>query len=139
VLAIGAWIGMLFMLAVVGLPTLLRHGAAPASDAALAVHTFSPIALTAAAIAVATGVLNALVHIDAPAQLVQTDYGRMLLIKVGLVALVFLAGFLNWRVLRPRLGTLDAARRLRISAGAELGLAGLVLLATAVLTGLPRP
>jgi putative copper export protein/methionine-rich copper-binding protein CopC len=139
VLAIGAWIGMLFMLAVVGLPTLLQRGAAPASDAALAVHRFSPIALTAAAIAVTTGVLNALIHIGAPAQLVQTDYGRMLLIKIGLVALVFLAGFMNWRVLRPRLGTLDAARRLRISAGAELGLAALVLLATAVLTGLPRP
>jgi putative copper export protein/methionine-rich copper-binding protein CopC len=139
VLATGAWIGTLFMLAVVGLPTLLRRGAEPASDAALAVHTFSPIALAAVAIVVATGAINSLMHFTALAEITGTEYGRMLLIKLGLVALVLLAGLVNWRVLRPRLGSLAAARRLRIAAGAELGLAALVLLATALLTGLPRP
>jgi putative copper export protein/methionine-rich copper-binding protein CopC len=139
VIAVGAWIGTLFMLAVIGLPTLLHRGAAPAADAALAVYTFSPIALTAAAIAVATGVINALFHFDAFDQLLGTEYGRMLIIKVGLVGLVLLAGLVNWRVVRPRLSTLDDVRRLRITAGTELGLAGLVVVATALLTGLPRP
>jgi putative copper export protein len=69
-----------------------------------------------------------------------TDYGRALLVKLAFFGLVLLAGFYNWRVTRPRLAAgSDDGRRLRVSAGLELGFAALVLLATAVLTGLARP
>jgi putative copper export protein/methionine-rich copper-binding protein CopC len=137
VAATGVWIGMLALLATAVLPLLIRRYSV--DEAARAVHAFSPIALAAAATAVLTGLINALFHVGAPAQLLDTDYGRMLLIKVAIVLLVLLAGAVNWRVLRPRLASLGGLSRLRAAAAVELGLAALVLIATAVLTGLPRP
>jgi putative copper export protein len=86
-----------------------------------------------------TGIANSLLHFSAPAQLLETDYGAVLLVKLGVFGLLLGAGFYNWRVLRPRLASGAAVQRLRVSAGLELGFAALVLLATAVLTGLPRP
>lgn len=159
VIAGGAWIGTLFVLSAFALPVMLRpvdrrpSSAAEAADvepaeamtsadpsaAADAIDTFSPVALGAAGLVLATGLINALFHFDEVSQLLTTSYGRALLLKVGAVGLVLLAGFINWRVVRPRLRSEGGIRRLRLSATAELVFAGLVLAATAVLTGLPRP
>jgi putative copper export protein/methionine-rich copper-binding protein CopC len=138
VAAAGAWFGTLLLVLVV-LPGAVRGREDADGLMAGAVERFSPLALGAAVVVVATGVGNSLLHFSAPAQLLETQYGVTLLVKLGVFALVLAAGFYNWRVLRPRLASGAAVQRLRVSAGLELGFAALLLLATAVLTGLPRP
>lgn len=139
VLAAGAWLGTLALVLVVALPVITGRGGDGDGDVARVIQRFSPLALVCAAIVTLSGVVNTLLHVGSPAQLMATDYGRVLLLKVGVVALVALLGFINWRVIRPRLGTADATRRLRVSMAAELALAVLVLGVTAVLTGMHRP
>lgn len=139
VVAAGVWIGMLLLLATVALPALLRSDHSPAERAAAAVRAFSPIALAAAAAVIATGVINSLFHINAPGDLLTTTYGRTLLAKIAIVSVVLLTGFINWRFLTPRLATAGGMQALRRLAAAELVVAVMVLIATAILTGLPRP
>lgn len=139
VAAVGAWLGTLGVLILVAVPLIRRLEPAAASTAADAVNTFSPLALLAAAVVAVTGVINAWMHMTAPVQLWSTPYGRTLLLKLALVGAVLAMGFINWRVVRPRLRDAPDLRRLRLTAGAELLLALLVLTVTAILTGLPRP
>jgi putative copper export protein/methionine-rich copper-binding protein CopC len=139
VLGVGAWLGLLALLLTTILPAVHRHEAAPAAAGAHAVERFSPIALTAAAVVVSTGIINALMHVSAFEQLWSTRYGIALLSKLAILSFVVVSGFYNWRVLRPRLADAGHALRLRVTAGFELAIAALVLLATAFLTGLPRP
>jgi putative copper export protein/methionine-rich copper-binding protein CopC len=139
VVAAGAWFGTLVLLLLVLPRALRRAGTASARTMADAVGRFSPVALGAAAVLVITGVINSLLHISTPRQLIDTEYGMALLVKLAVFAVVLAAGFYNWRVVRPRLEAGDDTRRLRISASLELGFVAAVLLVTAVLTGLPRP
>jgi putative copper export protein/methionine-rich copper-binding protein CopC len=139
VAAAGTWLGSLAVLVLVGIPAIRRlepRGDAAAADA---IDTFSPLALAAGAIVLTSGVINSVMHLSAPAQLWTTGYGRVLLVKLLLVAGVGAAGFINWRMVRPVLRESGGMRRLRRSATAELAFAFLVLIATAVLTGQPRP
>ena len=103
------------------------------------VEQLNIIGIGSLTVVVLTGLLNTLMHITAPAQLWETAYGRTLIVKLLLVAGVFLVGTVNWRVVRPALRSQGALSRLRISAGTELLLAFLVLVVTAILTGQPRP
>jgi putative copper export protein len=139
VVSAGAWLGMLAVLIVLAIPAIVRLEADGHAAAAAAIDRFSPLAMVAAALVALTGVVNALLHFTALSQLWDTAYGRVLLVKLLFVAAVALAGFLNWRWIRPRLRETGGARRLTLSAGAELTFALLVIAATAVLTGLPRP
>jgi putative copper export protein/methionine-rich copper-binding protein CopC len=139
VVAVGAWLGLLALLMLAVLPAVRRH---ESDGGAARVHTvdrFSPIALGAAALVVVTGIINTLMHISTPAQLWETRYGAALIAKLAVLSLVVVAGFYNWRVVRPRLAEDDYTKRLRFSAGFELTVAAFVLLSTAILTGLPRP
>jgi putative copper export protein/methionine-rich copper-binding protein CopC len=135
----GAWLGMLAVLMFAGLPAILRLEADGTDAAARAVDTFSPLALTGGAIVMLSGGINALAHFSTLSQLWTTGYGRSLLVKLLFVAGVAVAGFVNWRMVRPRLRAAGGVRRLRFAAGAELLFALLVLAATAVLTGQQRP
>jgi putative copper export protein/methionine-rich copper-binding protein CopC len=139
VLGVGAWIGTLAIVLFAAIPSLLRHDAEPALALARVVDRFSPLALSAAVVVALSGVVNSLMHIGALSHLVDTGYGRILLAKLAAVLLVVGMGFYHWRVVRPRLGDVGHARRLRASIAAELLLATVVLLITAVLTGQPRP
>ena len=140
VLGAGAWVGTLFVLVVAGIPAALAlpaGGRGPA--AALLVHRFSPIALVAASLLVASGVASAWVHLGSLDALLGTAYGRTLLVKLALVALVAALGAFHWRRARPALGTEDAARGLRRTAAVELAIAAVVLAVTAVLVATPPP
>jgi copper transport protein len=140
VLGAGAWVGTLATLVLAGLPAAASAPGGQGTAAfARMVGAFSPVALTGAGLAAATGVVNSLFHLSAVPQLWETGYGRMLLLKLALLAVVAGLGFYNWRSILPALHTPAAPARLRRTAGAELAAGVAVILATAILVALPPP
>ena len=138
----GLWIGTLFMLITCGLLPLKGSPLDPerrGTVAANMVHAFSPFALASAALLATMGLITAWTHLKRLSSLWTTPYGIALIIKLCLVAGVALLGAWNWRRQRPKLGTEAAAHQLRRSATTELAVAGLVLMATAILVSLPSP
>lgn len=138
--AASGWLGNLFVVFLVGLPlawrldrddrwTVIRD----------VVNAFSPAALGFGGLAAATGVFMAWTHVGSIAALTGTDYGRVLLLKVGLLSVTALTGAYNWLRVRPTLGDQTGALRLRRSAGIEVAIAALVVAVTAVLVAMPMP
>jgi copper transport protein len=150
-LGAGAWLGTLAVLVAAGLPPATRpasggrgrEGAAEGGSVppvALLVRAFSPIALAGAGTAIAAGVALAFRYLEGsiPA-LWTTDYGRLLLLKVGVLALVIAMGAINWRVITPALDRPGGPARIRRSSVLELLLGTVLLGVTAALvaTGMP--
>ena len=81
----------------------------------------------------------ALVHLGSIPALWGSGYGRTLLVKLGLLAVVFGTGAYNWRRVRPSLGNDAGTRRLRGSAAVEIAVGVLVLAVTAVLVATAPP
>ena len=131
-----AWIGTLAVLA----GRLLRPGAPVTDDdVARAIHEFSPFALTAATTLLLTGLTTAWLYVDELRTLWTTAYGRTLSLKILLFVATASVGYINWRHVRPRLGTADGTAVLRRSAAFELTWATALLLVTALLVALPMP
>ncbi|HYH79358.1 MAG TPA: CopD family protein [Longimicrobium sp.] len=141
-LAGGLWIGTLFVLVVAGIAVVMRHEPSERRGAAVAdmVNAFSPLALAMAGLVVLLGVIAAWRELDGDVTLLwTTPFGNALLVKLGVVALVFALGAWNWRRQRPTLGTESAAVSIRRSARAELIAAFVVLIVTSVMLNLPEP
>lgn len=141
-LAGGLWIGTLFALVVAGLGVALSASTARERRGAAAmalVHAFSPLALAMGILLAFFGVILIRLELPGPAALVETPYGRTLLVKLTIVACVFALGAWNFRRHKPRLGDEGSALALRRSARGELALALAVLIATAILAGMPSP
>ena len=102
------------------------------------VRTFSPLALVGAGVAATSGLVLATSLVGSTGALFASEYGRWLVLKLALVAVVAAIGFRNWRVLTPRLGQ-DSAEPMARSAGMELAFGALILLATAVLVAREAP
>lgn len=127
---VGVWLGGLAWL-VLGL-----RGLRP-DERAEPVRRFSVIATAALVPVLVTGVLRALDGIGSPSDLVTTGYGITLLVKVGLVvALVALGAFNHYRVVPGLSRDVRQLAPFRLTSRGELALAGGILAATAVLTGL---
>ncbi|HEX6037829.1 copper resistance CopC/CopD family protein [Longimicrobium sp.] len=139
VLGAGVWMGTLMAVLAVGIPAALSLGAEADGAVLSMVRGFSPLALAGAATVGLTGVVNALFQITAPADLWATSYGRTLLVKLLLLMGVAALGWYNWKKVLPGMEAEPGVARLRRSARAELGLAVLVLLVTAILVALPTP
>ncbi|MEJ3746124.1 copper resistance protein CopC [Actinomycetes bacterium KLBMP 9797] len=75
------------------------------------------------------GTLMALIELGGWGALTSTDYGRLLLVKAGLLSVVLGVAFFSRRLVVRR----GAAGRLRLLAGAEVGLIALVMVASSVL------
>jgi putative copper export protein len=141
-LAAGAWIGTLFVMLTAGLSAVLGPATPPERRGPAAVrmvYAFSPFALGSASVLVVFGVITAVRHVKYWSALWTTPYGWTLIVKLVLVSGVVALGAWNWRRQRPRLGSEEGARSLTRSARAELTVAALVLLVTAVLVSLPTP
>jgi len=146
-LGAGAWLGTLALVVAAGIPAAgggSGRDEAGESGRGLAiarlVRAFSPIALTGAGTAVAAGVALAFRYLEGSlAALWTTEYGRVLLLKLGLLALVVGMGAVNWRIVTPRLDHPGGAARIRTSSVLELLLGTVLLAVTAVLvsTGMP--
>ena len=132
----GVWIGTLFSMVWCGL-MLARKSDAMA--VARMVRTFSPAALTGAGLSATAGLLLAIKYVGSFEDLWETEYGLILMLKVGLLAIAMVLGGWNWKSLNPQLGSHAATLMMRWSASLELGFAVLLLAATAVLVALPAP
>lgn len=145
VVAAGTWLGTLTALAGVALPIACAGAPIVERPGALAVAVlarFSPVALGSATILAATGAFAAWLHLDTLAALWNTDYGRMLIRKLVILAGVGVAGAYNWKVNTPRIaagGTPGDLRALRRSVMVELLLAAALVAVTAVLVATPLP
>jgi copper transport protein len=140
--AASLWIGTLFVMVVAGLPAVLRSDLPSETRGSLVadmVGTFSPVAICASLLLVATGITTAWRHLKFVAALWTTPYGYALDTKLLFVAIVVLLGAWNWRRMRPVLGTEEAGRNIHRSATRELFFAGIVLAITGVLVSLPAP
>jgi putative copper resistance protein D len=87
----------------------------PALAAALLTRRFSAISLASVALLTATGLVNAVVMVGSIRELYESTYGRVLLCKLVLFAVMIAIGAANLLVLKPRV---DA----HASAGAQSGL-----------------
>lgn len=127
--AVAFWIGSLW-------PLFRVAGTPGAARVAAVMRRFGRIAAVSVACLLLAGIVLAALFLGGIVPLVTTPYGRLLLVKLALVALLLGFAALNkWRLV-PRLsaGEAGAALRLRRSIAAEIALVALILLATAVLT-----
>ena len=128
--AVGIWVGGLVWL-------LLGIRGVGHADRAEAVGRYSQIAAVGLGAVVVTGLARASVEIGSPANLFDTSYGRTLIVKVALVAILACLGALNRFRLVPALKSRDEATgRFRLAARTEVLIGTVILAATAVLAGL---
>lgn len=142
VLAGGLWIGTLFVMIFAGIAVVMRSEVAREQRGVIVsdmVYSFSPLALTAAAVLVLFGLIIAWEHLHVLSNLWSSPYGIALIVKLCFVAIVFALGAWNWRRQKPTLGTEGAAIAIRRSATSEVAVAAIVLAATAVLLSIPAP
>jgi len=129
--AVGGWIGGL-----VWLLAGLRGRDRPEQVAA--VVRFSRLAPLAVAVVAVTGLTRATEEVGSPQRLLATGFGRVLLVKAGLVAvLLALAAVNRYRVVPALAAGVGALATLRRTVRSELAVAGPVLLAAALLSQLP--
>jgi len=132
----GAWLGTLACLSLASLSPA-REGDAP--EVARLVRAFSPIALAGATTAVLAGGLLAFGYLGSLSAITTTSYGRVLSLKVMLLAATALVGRYNWKVVTPALGAPEGTRRLGRTAALEIALGLNLVATTAVLVALPAP
>lgn len=131
-IAAAVWVGGVLLLAALLLGRA-RTGA-PTGAAEMALR-FSIPATAAVTLTGVAGVALTLAILERPAHLVTTSWGRVLLVKLALVAVVAVVGFHNSRRVVPRLDDpgMDGTLRLRRTVLVEALLMVAVLLVTAIL------
>ena len=139
VLAAGAWLGTLLVLLLVAVRPRVRAQQPEHLPLRSLVEAFSATALLFATVLVATGVVSAAFHLPSIPALWESRYGRVLLLKGGVLLPVFATGAYNWLRVRPAVSDGAGVASLRRSGWTELAVATLVLLVTAVLVATPTP
>ena len=145
-LAGSVWLGGIALIVAVWAPTLTRGGAALRLDIARRVlPTFGRVAAPAFLLTITTGVVSAVVELGRVSALWETGYGRVLAVKLTLVAAAAGASWLHAIRLRPRLlaanphpAARDERRHWRALRVEPLLGAGIVS-AVAVLVAFPMP
>ena len=137
VVAAGVWVGGLALLAL----ALVTAGGDRGSLASRSVPRFSTVALVSVVALLSTGVWNSVVELDAIDQLWTTDYGRLLLAKLALLAALVALGAVHRRVSLPRLRreSAGAVRPFLRVVAVELALMAVVVGVTAALVAEPPP
>jgi copper resistance protein D len=139
ILAAGVWLGSLAVVVLAGVfskETDSSNRILSAAEMRVAVlRHFAPLAMTGASVVVVAGLITAWLYVGSISNLWNTTYGRLLLIKVALVAGISVCGFANWRDLRHS----AANRSPRVTIWIETALALAVLIVTAFLTEIAHP
>ena len=133
--AAAAWVGGLACLALAARSAAKRWP--DAERFILVLGAFSRMARVAVATLIATGALKGWLHLSSPGQLLDTEWGAALLVKLGWVAAAMLVGLYNWRVVPPSLAAAPSLGRLRASVLCEVILATVAIWATAQLAARP--
>ncbi len=76
-----------------------------------AVVSFFPLAIGSVAILVGKGLFASWLHVGSWGGLFGSPYGRVLLLKAGLVPVVGALGAYNWKRVTPRLGSPEWGRK----------------------------
>lgn len=134
-LAAGAWLGGLPAFALL----LARARSEPGWDdvAVTATRRFSVVGILSVGGLLASGLTNSWYLLSGPRDLVTTDYGRLVALKIGLFAAMVTLAAVNRFYLTPRLPERSALRALLRNSIAEIGLGLCVVLFVAVLGTLP--
>jgi putative copper resistance protein D len=122
-IAAGAWLGGLPLLAL-----LLVSKPQPKGIAARAAARFSTLGVVGVVALLATGIVNSWMLLSSPRDLIATDYGRLLFLKIGLFAAMLTIAAVNRFYLTPRLAARPARRMLSRNSMAETALGCGVLL-----------
>src|SRR4051812_6972395 len=121
-LAAGAWLGSLPALALLlGSASGGRH-AVPAAACAAIIRRFSVFGIAAVGTLLVTGLVNTLLLTNSVASLTDTEYGRLLLIKIGLFALMVVLASINRWFWTPKLPGGRAIAMVRRHSLIEMGL-----------------
>ncbi len=117
-LANSLWIGGMAAIALALLPALrasLARSNGDGNDARLAflvlLDRYSPLALIAVPTAMVTGIFNAQVHLDSLDEFFNSEYGRFLIVKLVLIAIIVTISASHVFRTRPRLKAVLAGRR----------------------------
>jgi putative copper resistance protein D len=142
--AAAAWVGALVPLA------MLLHAAARSPEgtsiaiARTATQRFSVLGVASVGALLASGIVNTWVLAGSVAALLDTGYGRLLLVKVALFLVMVAVAAVNRRVLTPRLvqehdmaAGQQALRRLRNNSLIEASVGAVILVIVGVLGTLP--
>jgi putative copper resistance protein D len=132
-LAAGAWVGALPALAL--LFARARKSGDPAwrRYAVIATRRFSLLGMASVGALLASGVINSWNLLGGPRDLVTTEYGRLVALKIGLfIAMAGIAAVNRFR-LTPRLPEAGALRELQRNSLAEIGLGLCALLVVGAL------
>ena len=108
---------------------------------------FSPLALAAVILLVATGTVQTIVHLESVSNLWDTGFGRALVVKIAVIVALVAIGAAQRRRFLPELRTTaetgqapgGAGRLIRRALTAEAALFAGALVATAILVGQPPP
>ena len=126
--AAGVWLGGLPALAL-----LLSSARAPRGLAARAAARFSALGVACVAALLASGIVNSWMLLSTPRDLIATDYGQLLFLKIGLFAAMLAIAAVNRFHLTPHLAGAPARRELMRNSVAETALgAGVLLLVGAL-------
>jgi putative copper resistance protein D len=140
--AAAAWVGGLAPLAL--LLTMTGGDAAALAVARTATLRFSNLGIAGVAALLVSGLVNSWYLVGSIPALTETDYGRLLMIKLALFLVMVGIAAVNWSQLTPRLaqnadGTAaaQARRSLRRNAAIEAALGTAIIVIVAVLGTLP--
>ena len=137
-LAAGVWLGGLLALAAWLWAGRRRNTDMDPNETWTALGRFSAVATASVAILMATGIANSLIRIETPADWLDSAYGRVLIAKIALVAVMLGVAWRN-RALTRRTPDPGNARRARRQVLAETAVGLAVMLATATLTQTQPP
>jgi putative copper export protein len=145
ILAAGIWVGTLTAMAI----ALRGPDPVPAGSSASPVpisgrrrkmlSQFAPVAFGGSTLLLLTGVTAAWWYLGSLSNLWTTGYGRLLMLKLFLVANAAACGFVNWQALRRPLAVTASSSTRRLLVGLEVALAASVVIVTAVLTESEHP
>jgi putative copper export protein len=138
----GIWVGTLAAMSIAARDADSAHTASPPSVPAQRrelLGQFSPVALVGSTLLLLTGLTLAWWYLGPWPTLWTTTYGRLLILKLLLVAGVAACGFVNWQTLRRPLTSTELPGTLRLVVGLEIALAASVVVVTALLTETGHP
>jgi copper transport protein len=141
VIAGSVWLGTLAVIVIVGIGAALKTPGTVGVGVRVAsmINAFSPIALVCGATIVASGIIASLFHLEPLSTLWTSGYGKVLILKLALVGLLFTVGAWNWRRVKPTLGGDPGVAALARSARMELVAGAMVLAVTALLVAMALP